>query len=239
MKVRAITEKRKEAESMTKREKRTQWVTDRDRKRIAARLPILVPMQEGDTNYWVKNDGYIVLIRHPQISWVAVKRFDPATQVDSSKKRKAFEVIARLDAIQGGEEETETAIAGDAFRASVEGLFPSEFLSYIESGRTRNGAKWSATFLSAAGTVNLESARLVIWIPKVGTPGPAMFCPNDETASFVSLAFSKLFTGLRACLQCGRIFMPTRLDQDYHDRRCADLHRKRRKSTREKNGGTK
>lgn len=219
---------------MTKREKKRQWVTDRDRKRIAARFPILIPMQEGDHDYWVKNDGFIVLIRDRQITWMAVKRFDPTKEVEASQKRKSFELIARLDAIQSGEEEIEVGIAGEAFRTLVEGLLPSKFVGDIQAGAKHHFIKWSATFLSAAATVNLESARLVIWVPRAGTPGPAMLCPNSETGSFVSLAFSRLFSGLRACLQCGRIFMPDRLDQDYHERRCADLHRKRRQAKRAK-----
>jgi len=239
---------------MTKREKKTQWVTDRDRKRIAARFPILIEMEQGG-DYWPKSDGQLVftdvLNRDTvQFRYTAVKRFDAESEVENSEKIRGFGAVALLDGItESGKVDIEVPIAGgkekielrvaEAFAGLVKDLLPDRIAEQLRKSMRGNVQDWAATWLGTAATANLDSARLVIWRPRAGTPGPAIYCPNKQVAAFVSLAFSKLFTGLRACLQCGRIFMPTRLDQDYHDRRCADLHRKRRKSTREKNGGTK
>ena len=224
---------------MTKREKKRQWVTDRDRKRIAAKFPILVEIE--DVRDYEKRDGLVGLIKveadGPRFIVKQVKRFNPEVEAGASSKFRGFQVLARLDAVvQSEKEETELAIAGEAFRNLVEGLVPDAVVSAIRQSEKLD-PNWASGWLSMAATANLDSARLVIWRPRTGTPGPAILCPNKETAAYASLALSRLFSGLRACLQCGVIFTPGRLDQDYDTRRCADLHRKRRQSAKERDGG--
>jgi len=222
---------RERSYDVKQRERR--WVTDRDRKRIASLFPILVEMEQGP-DYFEKHDGRVDLVEvlnrdNVRFRFVAVKRFDPETQVAASEEIQAFGVLARLDAIvQSGKEEIELPIVGESFRILADGLIPKDVLSNMGRWEKQDPATWAAFRLALAATPKLDAARLVIWRPRKGTIGPAIFCPNNEVAAYVSLALSRLFSGLRACLACGRIFVPARLDQDYHDRRCADLHRKRR-----------
>lgn len=214
----------------TVKKREQEWVTDRDRKRVGARFPILLQMEEG-LDYWKKNDGLVLFIdREPPVKfrWMAVKRFVPEQGLDASEKLRGFGVLARLDSLVHAGKEVDYALIEKAFSSLVESLLPEQVANDIRKQAKSNVQKWSAMWLGAAATANLESARLVIWLPKTGTPSPAVYCPSREIASYVSLVFSRLFSGVRACLGCGQLFVPGRLDQDYHDRRCADLHRKRR-----------
>jgi hypothetical protein len=57
---------------------------------------------------------------------------------------------------------------------------------------------------------------------------PAIYCSSHETAGFVSLLFSKLFSGMIACQGCGILFVPRRRNQRYHEHGCAARHREAR-----------
>jgi len=222
---------------MTKREKQRSWVTDRDRTRIATRFPILV-----ETANYEKRDGGVFWIAKNSNGSVSLKsriveRFKPEAEVENLGKVQAFGVMARLEGIvDSGKEEVELPIAGEVFRDLVEGLLPDPVVTEIRKTESTD-SNWARAFLAMAATASLDSARLVIWLPRTGTPGPAIFCSSKEVAAYVSLALSRLITGLRACLQCGTLFMPGRLDQSYCKRRCADLHRKRRQALPENSGG--
>ena len=231
---------------MKQREK--EWISDRDRKRIDKLLPILVPLAAGEES---QRDGLVLsLAKRKEIghecSDIAVKKFVPGNEsVELAAKLKGFDLIAKLEALSESGEEVDYELKKDELNESLRSLVGDvcepEFIDMVSSSVSKapqdDRSHFSRVWLTMLGTWELKNARVVIWQPLTDPVGPAIYCRNAGIATFVSLFFSRMFSGIRSCLGCGRLFIPARLDQDYHDHRCAALHRKKRQQRRRGKGG--
>ena len=71
----------------------------------------------------------------------------------------------------------------------------------------------------------VKSARLVVWTAN-GRTTPAIFCPDNQTALFVTALLTRISgRGLAICPHCGKPFLRTRSDQEYCTIRHREAHR--------------
>jgi hypothetical protein len=92
-----------------------------------------------------------------------------------------------------------------------------------------SGPKWSKETapvnLPPSFTQELRNSRLVLWYDRRGKRVlPAFFCEDFTSAVFVL----GLLDYVRACVGCGKVFIPEREDQIYHDIACRERNRMRR-----------
>lgn len=159
-----------------------------------------------------------------------VKRFrfdDPKHKILDPQRSKQFASIAKLLALSSGQR-VDFSLVREGFRTLTAEAFPTAMADEISAQATRNPKLWCERWLPSIFNNAIQQVRVVMWMPDKGVPGPAMCCPDTETALYVSLLFSRLFSGLRACLGCGVLFVPSRPDKLYHDSKCADKHRHKR-----------
>ena len=143
-----------------------------------------------------------------------------------------------MEALARSGDPIDYAVVDEGFRSFVEDTYGRQLTDAISKRARDLPTLWARQWLPTLVNRELKSVRVVMWIPKDGPVSPAIFCPDATAAAFASLLFSRLFTGLRACLGCGTLFVPDRrMDTDFHDLRCGNLHRKNRQRRREQKGG--
>lgn len=226
------------------KQREQKWISDRDRKRIEKLLPVVFPLAVGEEP---QRDGLVLsLVKRQDIGRrnrpIAVKKFVPGNEsIEMAAKLKGFDLIAKLEALSQSGEEVDYELKKDDLNESLRSLVGDvakpEFINLISKGAKDRPSLFSRYWLPLLGTWELKNARVVMWQPLSDPVGPAIYCPDLGTAAFVSLVFSSMFSGIRSCLGCGHLFVPARLDQDYHDHRCAALHRKKRQQRRREKGG--
>jgi hypothetical protein len=164
-----------------------------------------------------------------------VRRFDPEKdKLRDAQKVKQFTAIAKLLALSSGQK-VDFSLVQEGFRALVADAFPAAEADLI-SAKQREGwalatsgnpLKWCERWVPALFNRAIKTAQLVMWAPDGGSFGPAIFCPDTETALYATLLIGRSFDGLRACLGCGVLF-PSRTNKLYHDNKCGDRQRHKR-----------
>jgi len=194
-------------------------------------LPVLVGSEsEGETEGLAPlQDGSRTHLRY-------VRRFDPKKdKLRDGQKVKQFAAIAKLLALSAGQK-VDFSLVQEGFRALVADAYPATQADLI-SAKQRDGwalatsgnpLKWCERWVPGLFNRAIKTAQLVMWVPDGGSFSPAIFYPDTETALYINLLFSRLFSGDRACLGCGTFFTPSRADQVYHDTKCGDNHRHKR-----------
>ena len=226
---------------MTKRDMKQ--ITDRDRKRIEKLFPILLPTEDES-----RRDGVVLLLGVRKdmpraYTMIPVQRFVPTGKetAEIAAKVRGLDLIGRLEAVANSGEKVDHQLLeegfADGFVSAAEDVYGKELARRISEGATDSPGLFSRHWLPILGTHELRESQLVVWQPNRGPVGVAQFCANLSTAAVASLVLSRMFTGLRSCLGCGVIFKPERLDQDFHDLRCGNLHRKNRQRRRQAKGG--
>lgn len=180
-------------------------------------LPVLVSAA-GE-----RPDGDVIFQEGRVTTFQPVKRFVP-NQPQTETRSKRFLGISKMYALASGKK-IDYSLLQQGFRSLVEDAFGQFLADQISATGFKNPKPWSSRWLPAIFNHETKPARVVMWWPEdEAVFGPAIYCPDPGTALFVSL----LFSGIRACLGCGRTFTPEQPNQLYHDRKCGDRHRKRR-----------
>jgi hypothetical protein len=117
-------------------------------------------------------------------------------------------------------------------KSSELGKLVSEVAAKFES--------YPQTQLDEAISERLKSARLVLWSSR-GKPVPAIFCPDNMTALFVSALLGRVSgRNLAVCPKCGAPFVQKRPNEKYCSIRHREAHRVARwrasKTTKKKKG---
>jgi hypothetical protein len=208
---------------------------DRD-KTVTSLIPILIP-SAGDAP-----DGHVLVLgcdsRFPKARREQpVTRFDPNAEPEADKKdMKRFLGVARMYTLAAGQR-IDYSLLQEGFRSLVEDVFGESLTDGLVKEALANPKSWSRLWLPTLFNRELNSAHLVMsWPGDQPNFGPAIYCPDLKTAYFVSLLFSRLFSGVRACQGCGILFRPKRTNQLYHEDLCGERHRKRRERRRKKKG---
>lgn len=137
---------------------------------------------------------------------------------------KRFSAVAKLFSLTTGKK-IDYDLLQESFRTLLEDVSGRPLADAVSRRAFENPKKVSDRWLLPIFNQEIQSARLVIWwSPRKSSLIPAIYCPDRETALFVDL----LFSGVTACLGCGKLFTPHRPNQLYHDFLCANRHRKRR-----------
>ena len=91
-------------------------------------------------------------------------------------------------------------------------------------------ARFTYSYLLSLG---MERARVVLWAPANGqkAPIPALYCPDDATASFALLATARV--RLCANAKCKTPFVPANARTRFHTPQCGIAERQRRKRRRD------
>jgi hypothetical protein len=143
---------------------------------------------------------------------------------------RRFSAIAKLFSLRFGKKIDYSLLQlQETFRTLLADVSGTPLADATSKQAIENPKKVADRWLLPLFNQEIRSARLVMWwSPRKLSLVPAVFCPDRETALFVDL----LFSGVTACLGCGKLFTPHRPNQLYHDFLCANRHRKRRERRR-------
>lgn len=194
----------------------------RARDKTVTALPVLIPTE-------AQGEGDVIFQEGRATRWQAINRFIPAVGPSpTGKQLERFRAISRMCSLASGKK-IDYALLKENFRSLMEDAFGPSGADEFSAKGFKNPKPWSRRWLPAIFNREIKATRLVMYWPDgAAQPDPAIYCPDPGTALFVSL----LFSGIRACLGCERMFTPERPNQLYHDRRCADRHRKRRERSK-------
>ena len=188
-------------------------------KSVTSWLPVMVP------TVGKRPDGDVIFQEGRKTRYQAVKRFIRSNEPMPTGKAKRFVGISTMYSLASSGKRIDYSLLQKSSRSLMEDAFGSSGTDEFSAKGFKNPKPWSRRWLPATFNREIKATQLVMWWPdSAPLPGPAIYCPEPGTAHFVSL----LFSGIRGCLGCGRIFTPERPNQLYHDRRCGDRHRKRR-----------
>jgi hypothetical protein len=187
----------------------------------AAPFPVLVPnigkVPDGGVDFQEGNATHSMPVRR-------FVPFAPGEPLQDNQKAKKYAAIAKLLALAMGKE-IDYSLLKEGFRALAVDAFGTDLADAISARALKNPNAWCRRWLPAIFNREIKASSFVMWWPhKSKIFGPAIYCPDRETALLVSL----LVSGIRACIGCGKMFIPKRPDKLYHDEACGHRHRQRR-----------
>jgi len=195
-------------------------------------LPILLKVEKGS--------GQVMFQQGDATGSQAVRPFTPDDLLGSYEDlsetaKKRFRALAQIVALESGKR-VDFSLLQKGFRELAEDAFDQQLADLISADAKKDPKQWRHRWEAPLFNLRLKSARLVMWIPDRGPRfQPAIYCEDLETARFASLLLSRI----RACIGCGRFFVPERPDKFYHDGKCANAHAARRRRDRRKKASVK
>ena len=200
-------------------------------------IPILVPCRDGD-----KPDGCVRFLDRLKTINQPAKLFRDVGNL-TGEAQKRFTAIAHLSSIAHAKE-VDYGLLRDSFWTFVEKAWDPKRLSKRNlpgapgspgpnGGDRVDPVSWTKYWLPQIVNQELAMARIVMWWPDGKTIGPAIYCPDSNTAAFARLLLRGVQSD-RYCPGCGKAFTPKRPNQFYHTPACGDCHRHRRQKLMEK-----
>jgi hypothetical protein len=196
------------------------------------KFPILVPCRDGD-----KPDGCVRILDGRTTTSQPAKLFIRNKGNLTGEAQKRFTAIMRLYSIAHAKE-VDYELLRASFWTFAEKAWDPKGLSKRNvpgapgplgpnGGDRVDPVGWARFWLPQIVNQELARARVVMYWPDGKTIGPAIYCPDSNTATFASL----LLEGVQLdsyCPGCGKDFKPKRPNQLYCTATCGDRHRHRR-----------
>jgi hypothetical protein len=144
---------------------------------------------------------------------------------DPAKVSKRLLAMARLFALLSSDGVEDCELVAESITEWAELASGEHYTAALSRQIQGNPEAYLRWWLPALFNREMAEARFVMWWPKDEQLRPAVLCANDEMASIAGLFWSRL----RACLNCGEMFVPDPADQKYCDPYgCGSRYRQRK-----------